>query len=178
MTQRVCSYLSPKLEARDVFEGQLGVFALEPIRAGELVLVWGGDVVTGAELEVLTDEDRRLSVQIEEDLYLVSFVASPADRINHSCDPNAGLNGQIAVVALRNIEAGEQVCFDYATSDSSPYDEFDCLCGSPQCRGRVTGNDWQLPELQERYHGYFMPYLQRRIDQMQAEMLATEAFSK
>ncbi len=53
---------------------------------------------------------------------------------------------------------------DYAMCDGSPYDEFDCECGSPLCRGRVTGEDWRNPELWQRYAGHFSPYLARRID--------------
>jgi S-adenosylmethionine decarboxylase len=48
-------------------------------------------------------------------------------------------------------------------TDGSPYDEFDCTCGAPGCRRRVTGSDWQRPELQARYAGHFSPYLERRI---------------
>ena len=44
------------------------------------------------------------------------------------------------------------------------YDEFACGCGAARCRGRVSGDDWRLPELRERYAGYFSAYLQRRID--------------
>ena len=49
---------------------------------------------------------------------------APADWVNHSCEPNCGLSGQIALVALRRLEPGEEVCFDYAMSDGSPYDQF------------------------------------------------------
>ena len=84
--------------------------------------------------------------------------------MNHSCNPNAGLQGQITLVALRNIAAGEQICFDYAMSDAHPDFYLDCACGTPQCRGKVTGNDWMIPELQERYKGYFSPYIQRQIE--------------
>ena len=35
----------------------------------------------------------------------------------------------------------------------------------PRCRHHVTGDDWQLPELQTRYAGHFSPYIQRRIDE-------------
>jgi hypothetical protein len=42
------------------------------------------------------------------------------------------------------------------------------MCGSLDCRGYVSGSDWKLPELQRRYHGYFSPYLQERINQMHA----------
>ncbi|MCL4878423.1 MAG: SET domain-containing protein-lysine N-methyltransferase [Anaerolineae bacterium] len=174
MNTRFSSYLAPKLEARPVFGNQLGVFALEPIKKGELLGVFGGDAMTGAQLAQVPENIRPLSIQVEEDLYLVSLDPSPGDRFNHCCDPNAGLEGQIAMVALRDIEPGEQVCFDYAMCDGSPYDEFECQCGSPHCRGRITGNDWQIPELQRRYAGHFMPYLQRRIDALRKERYERE----
>ena len=112
----------------------------------------------------MSEEKHRLSIQIEEDLYLVTGSEGPADWVNHSCDPNAGLVGQIVLVALRDIRPGDEICFDYATTDGSPYDEFDCGCGSPRCRGHVTGDDWRLPALQARYAGHFSPYIQKRID--------------
>jgi hypothetical protein len=31
----------------------------------------------------------------------------------------------------------------------------DCHCGSARCRGKVSGEDWKLPELQQRYGNYF-----------------------
>ena len=96
-----------------------------------------------------------------------------ADWVNHSCDPNAGLVGQIVLVALRDIKVGEEICFDYATSDGSPYDEFECGCGSRLCRHHVTGDDWKLPELQKRYEGHFSPYIQRRIDGHKARPAAS-----
>jgi hypothetical protein len=158
-------HISSKLEGRLISsKGGRGLFARERVRTGETLLVWGGDVVTGDMLKWMSEEKHRLAVQIEEDLYLVTPNEGPADWVNHSCEPNAGLIGQIVLVALRNIEVGEEICFDYATSDGSPYDEFECGCGSRLCRGHVTGNDWMLPELQERYRGHFSPYIQRRID--------------
>lgn len=158
-------HISPKLEGRLISsKGGRGLFARERVRAGEMLLVWGGDVVTGDSLSWMSEEKHRLAVQIEEDLYLVTPNEGPADWVNHSCDPNAGLVGQIVLVAMRDIVAGEEICFDYATSDGSPYDEFECGCGSPLCRRHVTGSDWKLPELQARYAGHFSPYIQRRID--------------
>ena len=38
-----------------------------------------------------------------------------------------------------------------------------CYCGKPTCRGVVTGSDWREPALQEKYAGWFSPYLARRI---------------
>jgi hypothetical protein len=75
---------------------------------------------------------------------------------------------------MRDIKIGEEVCFDYAMCDTMPYDEFDCGCGSANCRGHVGGNDWQKPELQKRYAGFFSPHVQRRIDTMYKEKLTFE----
>lgn len=164
------AWLNPKLHAAPHPEkGGMGVFAQTAVEAGERLMVWGGAIVDAQELRQLPLVNQQHSVQVEEGLYLASVIPDDdADYINHSCEPNAGLQGQIVIVAMRAIEPGEEVCFDYAMSDSSAYDEFECQCGSPRCRGRVTGDDWLRPELQERYRGYFSPYLQRRIDQLQA----------
>jgi SET domain-containing protein len=165
------SYLSPKLEARPRSErGGYGVYTRQPIEKGELLSVWGGKVTEAGEFSRLTEFTQRRSIQVEEDLYLVPVIPQePADFVNHCCDPNAGMSGQIALVAIRDIQAGEEICYDYAMSDGSPYDEFECNCGAPNCRGRVTGDNWRDAELQEKYAGYFSPYLQRRIDQMQVK---------
>src|SRR5262245_5780550 len=120
-------------------------------------------IVPSDKLYQLSEEEQSLSVQVEEDLYLVSTRPGPADRVNHCCNPNAGMQGQTMVVALRDIAPGEEVCIDYAMCDSTPYDEFECACGAVNCRGRITGNDWRDPALWERYGSYFSPYLQRRI---------------
>jgi SET domain-containing protein len=165
------AYLNPKLHVvAHPEKGGGGVFAREFVEAGERLMVWGGAVVNRKQLDQLPAVLRSHSVQVEEDLYLASVIPDdPADFINHSCDPNAGLNGQIVIVAMRDIEPGEEVCFDYAMSDSSPYDEFDCQCGAAICRGRVTGQDWMRPDLQTRYRGFFSPYLQKRIAQLQPD---------
>jgi hypothetical protein len=168
MSEFWSSYLSPKLEVRQVYGDQFGVFALQPLEQDELLAVWHGAIFRGAQLADLPAQLVSLSIQVEEDLYLVSPHPTPADRINHSCEPNAGLRGQIALVAMRPIAVGEQITFDYAMSDGSSYDEFECLCGTPSCRGYVTGQDWMRPELQVRYAGYFSPYLQKRIALLQA----------
>lgn len=164
-------YFSAKLAVQhDADKGGYGVYAVTAIPAGELLIIWGGDIVTGEQLHQLPAYQQNHGIQIEENIYQVPTVENdPADLVNHSCDPNAGLNGQIALVAMRPIAAGEEVTFDYAMSDGSPYDEFVCSCGGPTCRGQITGEDWRRPELQKRYAGYFSPYLQRRIDQLTRE---------
>lgn len=165
MSQGSTAYLTDKCEVqnRDVTGGK-AVYARNIIEPGELIGVWSGRIISAEALDELSEEIRRHTVQVEEGLYLASYSqAEPPDFINHSCEPNAGLNGQIAIVALNRIHPGEEVTIDYAMCDGSPYDEFECACGSAACRGRVTGEDWRNPELWERYAGHFSPYLERRI---------------
>lgn len=165
ITLQPTGHVSSKLEGRLITsKGGRALFAREKVRAGEVIVVWGGEIVTGAQLRSMGDDRLRLALQVEDDLYLLTTNEGAADWVNHSCDPNAGLDGQIVLVALRDIRAGEEITFDYATSDASPYDEFECGCGSRTCRGHVTGDDWRLPQLQQRYAGHFSPYIQRRID--------------
>jgi hypothetical protein len=162
----IYGYISPKLTIHSCPQKEgLGVFALQALDEGELLCVWGGRAVPTPDFMALSDEQKAHSLQVAEEVYLVTDAErEPVDFFNHSCDPNAGLRGQICLVALHPIAAGEEVCFDYAMSDGSPYDEFECHCGSPACRGVVCGDDCKRPELQQRYAGYFSPYLQKRID--------------
>jgi uncharacterized protein len=165
MSLQPSSYLSPKLQGRPKTNGNgNGIFARELLKKGELLAVFGGTVYPWDIFAALPERERSLSLQVEENLFLVPDRIGEGDYVNHSCNPNAGLSGQIALVALQDIQPGAEVCFDYAMSDTTPYDEFDCQCGAMTCRGRVSGNDWRIPELQKRYAGYFTPYVQRRID--------------
>ena len=165
MSQTTTAYLTEKCEVRnrDVAGGK-AVFARELIEPGEVIAVWSGRLVSVEELDDLSKDIRRHTAQVEEGIYLASLNPDEApDYINHSCEPNAGLNGQITIVAMHAIQPGDEVTIDYAMCDGSPYDEFDCACGSLICRGRVTGDDWRNPTLWERYAGHFSPYLERRI---------------
>lgn len=160
-------YTSPKLEGREIpTKGFSGLFARQAVSAGELLTLYMGELIDGETLATLPPAEQVHILQIEDDLYIAPFQSEAAHLVNHSCDPNAGFAGQIAVVALRDIAPGEEICFDYAMCDGSPYDEFTCLCGAATCRGTITGSDWQLPALWERYKGHFSPYLQRRIDRL------------
>ncbi len=171
MTGKFYSYLSPKLTNDSHKEkGGCGVFAVKPIKKGELLVLWGGKIIAEDELDPTMPDFTQRVLQIEEDLYLFSLAPEPSDCFNHSCNPNAGFTGQIGLVAMRDIKAGEEICFDYAMCDGSSYDEFTCVCGSPKCRGQIRGDDWSRPELWECYAGYFMPYLQRRIDGLKFKM--------
>lgn len=161
---------SPKVEVRDGSVAGLGVFALEPIAAGEVVAVKAGHIVDHAEVVRLTAEIGDQSLQIADDLYLSPRTATEVDetsiRINHSCDANVGFRGQVVYVAMRDIAADEELCHDYGTARTDDY-RLECGCGTAACRGTVTGDDWRLPAVQVRYDGFFIEHVAARIRQSQ-----------
>ncbi len=142
----------------DPESGYRFVVAAREIEPGEVVAVFGGTVITAETLASMPQAARSRCLQVEEGLFLYSTVDGPGDWINHSCDPNLELRGQIVLVAARKIEPGEELCFDYATADGSDFDEFSCECGAKNCRGKVTGNDWEL-QLSAESHRAASPYL-------------------
>ena len=113
------SYLSPKLQMRSSPEkGGAGVFALEPLPAGDVLAVWGGVIVAGARLEEYSHYAQTHGLQVDDDLYLLPLTEDdPSDYFNHCCNPNAGLRGEITLVAMRDIEAGEELTMDYRLMD-------------------------------------------------------------
>jgi hypothetical protein len=148
----------------------IGVFAHVDIPSGATVAGFGGSVVDRGEFGTLDETWRIHSLQIDDALYLVSVPPfSPADHVNHSCEPNCGIVGSCLLVAMCDIAAGDELCFDYAMTDTHDYDEFLCACGTPSCRGLITGADWKLPELQARYEGWFSAYIARRIEAARSE---------
>jgi SET domain-containing protein len=161
------TYRSPRTEVRPSPIHGRGLFARAAITAGDIVAVKGGHVLTAAQWAALEPALGAAEIQLTDDL-----VIAPVDRehrdgsmlfTNHSCDPNLAIQGQIVLVAMRDIAPGEELTIDWATTDDGDY-TLACRCGSPRCRRVVTGKDWMKPELQERYRGWFCWFLQRKIE--------------
>jgi hypothetical protein len=160
------SYISPKAAVGPSRIQGRGLFAVEPFARGEVVCVKGGHVFDRRKLEELAPRLGPAEIQIGEDLFIgpVEDAEREGSMIfsNHSCDPNIGVLGQIVFVALRDIEAGEELTHDWATTDDDAY-ELECRCGAPDCRGLVTGQDWRRPDLQQKYGRHVSAYLLEKI---------------
>jgi hypothetical protein len=143
-----------------------GLVAVKAISKGEVVAVKGGHIVTSEQLRSMPERLQDSDVQITDDLHLMALTEDEYESvmlfINHSCEPNVGFAGNVVLVAMRDIDAGEELTTDYAMFDD--YEgSMDCTCGRPACRRRIDGRDWQRPDLQERYRGYFSWYLDRKM---------------
>ena len=121
----------------------------------------GGRLTCDAEMRnVATSGERFSAMRVGGDSHLLMAWDDPASRGNHSCDPNAWLESDFVVVARRDIAASEEITTDYATMTVHPAWRMECQCGSAICRGVVTGDDWRLSELRERYRGHFVPWIE------------------
>jgi hypothetical protein len=137
-----------------------GIRALRPFRAGDVVIV--GDGVLWRESETFDDEYA---------LVLPGYIPGPdgsegpplyydlADQtrwLNHSCEPNCEVDvkwdaeQQLAVPwwsALRDIEPGEELSYDYAFSGPLAVP---CRCGARRCRGLIVDPD-EIELVPDRY---------------------------
>lgn len=161
------SWLDPRVSvAPSGIEGR-GLFAIAAITAGETVMILGGRVVTDAEFASL-HLVRYSSLAIGEHLNLLLEDNSPVTRGNHSCDANLWMADAVTLAARRPIARGEEVTVDYALHTADLPWRMVCRCGSPDCRGEVTNDDWRRPDVQARYAGHFSPFLNARIAAVRA----------
>ena len=161
------SYLSPKTAVRESKIHGRGLFATSDVAKGEILAVKGGHIVSREVLRrKITPRLGPVEIQIDDDLFIAPVTDEEREGSmlysNHSCDANLGLRGEITLVAMRDIRAGEELTHDWAVTDNDDY-SVECNCDAPNCRKILTGKDWQRPELQKRYAGYFSPYLARKV---------------
>jgi SET domain-containing protein len=158
------NWLTPKAQMRVTPGKGSGSFVVSKISKGEMVASFGGNVIDQSELAKYSTDRVSRSLQLNKDTYLLSGdIPEAGDMINHSCEPNCGMAGTSSVQALRDIEIDEELTFDYVMSDSSQYDEFNCVCEKQGCRQKVTGMDWQKKDLQTSYKNYFSSYIEGLI---------------
>lgn len=168
------SWVNPKIKIKDAGQKGIGSFANGSITKGEVIIVQAGQIVANERLkEPRLEPFANHCFQVEDDFCIcpIELEKEKLDgvfQINHSCEPNCGFRGQITLIAIRDIEPGEEITYDYAMTDTN-YEgaicpEMRCLCGLNSCRGVVTGEDWKREELQKKYNGYFSRYIQKKIN--------------
>jgi hypothetical protein len=166
------SYLSPKAAVKASPIHGRGLFAIQAIRSGEIVCIKGGHIFQREKLQEIAARMGPAEIQLAEDLFIGPVTQEEREGSmlfsNHSCEPNIGVKGQIVFVAMRDIDAGEELTHDWATTDDDTY-EMECRCQARNCRKIITGQDWRNKELQQKYHGFMSWYLQRKIDRQSSD---------
>jgi len=153
---------SPKVELRSHDRHGKGVFAIAPIAKDEYIAGFYGDIYEAANAMDLPALSVNHAAQFSE--YKYRDADGIAKYLNHSCAPNCGIKGLHDLVAMRDIEVGEELCWDYAMTEDSNWEVpgGKCLCNSPLCRGRIVPyRDLSITERQ-KYQNYASVWLQRK----------------
>ena len=87
--------------------------------------------------------------------------ALPFSRINHSCEPNIGIKGQIRFYALKPIPPGTELTFDYSTAEEETAWFMTCRCGSSRCRRRIGAIQFLPADRFTNYRPYIPTYFQK-----------------
>lgn len=164
------TWINPNVDIRESPVEGKGMFAIISVPKGQTVVVWGGEFTNAKGAEEARRKGR-LIMHLDSDLYSVE--TRREDRsyfMNHSCDPNVWMSDAFTLEARKDIQKGEELTADYAMWVDEDYTfSWECNCGSSHCRGRITGRDWQIKELQERYKGHFSPLINKRIENLNHE---------
>ncbi len=128
-----------------------GVFAVQPLAEGEMLIEYGGEVISWKEAlrrhpHDPKDPDHTFYFHIDDKHVIdAKFGGNIARWINHACTPNCEadeVDGRIFIKALRAIKPDTELFYDYGLIIDEPYTkklkkQFECRCGTPGCRGTM-----------------------------------------
>ncbi len=128
-----------------------GVFALQDIAEGEVIIEYVGEIISWKEAQRRhphdpKDPNHTFYFHVDEHRVIDALHGGNSSRwINHSCDPSCEADeqdGRVFIKALRNIRAGEELNYDYGLIIDERYTpklkaEYPCWCGAKQCRGTL-----------------------------------------
>jgi len=167
----------PCLEVRPSPIAGHGLFATTAIDADVVVIRLGGHLVSTTDLHQLfadTSPDNYVDTfAVGDDLHIVLPAGTVAHYANHHCDPTMWPVATYELATRRVVNAHEELTMDYGLISDDPTFRMKCSCRAATCRGLITGEDWQIPELHERYAGHWPPGLQRRVGAVQPPGSAT-----
>jgi diaminopimelate decarboxylase len=135
--------------------GTSGVFSGAHFDEGEIILTLP---------RLLVEHPTTYTVQVDEGRH-VDTTDSPARFLNHSCDPSCGIDAErYAVIALRDIAPGDELTFNYLTTEWDMASPFRCACGSPRCAGMIRGYRHLDAAGRAGLVGTVLPFLLRRAE--------------
>ena len=128
-----------------------GVFALQAIGEGDLVIEYKGQIISWPEAlrrhpHDASDPNHTFYFHIDDKHVIDAAVGGNAARwINHACEPNCRADetdGRVFIHTARDLMPGEELFYDYGLIIDERYTpklkkEYECRCGSATCRGTM-----------------------------------------
>ena len=123
----------------------VGGFARTGIPRGTRVVEYLGERISKSESLRRCEGNNEFIFSLNDEQDLDGNVAwNPARHLNHSCAPNCEAelqDGHIWIIATHDIQAGEEVTFNYGY-DLVDYRDYPCRCGAPACVGYIVAEEF------------------------------------
>lgn len=151
-----------KVEVRTDHPLGRGLFATQDIAKGEFIGGLYGAFHEAPDAMSLPEDCRDHVMQCGNTIWRGNeFETEAVQYLNHSCDPNCGVQGLFDFVAMRDIKAGEELTTDYAMQDDSNWEIPDggCLCGASTCRNEILPYRKLSPAEKDAYNNYVSHWL-------------------
>lgn len=147
---------NPNLYLKNTKKFGKGVFTRKKIKRGQLVAAFDGKRYDG-RFKAWTKDLLTHTIQYGPSHWRDS--KGLARYMNHSCAPNCGIRGLFRVVAMREIQAGEHLTWDYEMTEKSDWYRLRCRCNSSKCRKVIGHHDRMPADVRESYKGYLSSWL-------------------
>ena len=136
-----------------------GIFANHNIKKNETILIFSGKVVKDSYGPNYQIGSKWLG--IGKCVWLNISKDNPGRFTNHSCNPNAGFNGNRTLVAMKNIKKNEEITFNYSITEDDPYWKMKCSCRSKNCRKTIRSIRFLPNNLFQKYKLFIPKWLQK-----------------
>ncbi|KAM9686551.1 histone-lysine N-methyltransferase ASH1L isoform 3-T3 [Trichechus inunguis] len=134
-----------------------GIRTKEPLKAGQFIIEYLGEVVSEQEfrnrmIEQYHNHSDHYCLNLDSGMVIDSYrMGNEARFINHSCDPNCemqkwSVNGvyRIGLYALKDMPAGTELTYDYNFHSFNVEKQQLCKCGFEKCRGIIGGKSQRM----------------------------------
>jgi hypothetical protein len=116
---------------KDEISNHHSLFSVVDFQPGDIICDFGAAAILPAPSPLT------VQVGMNEHIYLQPGVLQ---YINHSCSPNVFFDlATFKAICLRTINKGDELFYFYPSTEWEMAEPFECLCGSPNCLGRIAG---------------------------------------
>lgn len=129
--------------------------AVKPIRAGEVIFYLSGEIV---------DVPTKFTIQLDETRHVVT-ANGLWKSMNHACEPNVRIDVDTReMIAIRDLAPGEELTFNYNTTEWDMASPFACGCGAASCAGTIRGFRHLDSRQRAAIRSWLSPFIASRVD--------------
>lgn len=130
-----------------------GMFATKNFKKGDTVFIFKGKIYKRINKDLKDTFANPDSIGIDKNTWIDP--EGDFHYINHSCNPNLGIKGRVTYCALKNINKGDELSFDYSINEADPNWSMKCQCGAKNCRKIIKS----IKFLPKKTYQQYLPFI-------------------